>query len=693
MSSVKKNPLITVAVICYNYEEYVEEAINSVLDQEYKNIELIVINDGSTDDSEKKVKKILRDKPGAFKYITQHNRGIVATRNRVVSEATGEYIVQLDADDYIPRNYVRTLVDSIDGSDIYYTEAIDPATSEVKVVGVEFDLEKIKLRNFIHSSSMYRLSTLKKWKYDELLSDKALEDWDINLSMCLGGARAKFIPGTYLNYRQHEDSRSSQSRRTMRSFEAIEYILAKHIKHSPDQMSNIGWSSLNISRMLREVNSKASRITALEEEVRGAKRSLSQIRSNYAYLKASYRAVTSSKSYRIGRVVLLPFRISKRLLIRVKRKVGIAKRQYRLLRHIAEIYEIKGRSKKLKIDVIIRSYYHPMSSMFIRLLSPLTYGSLGGDVNLRLVDGDKYKLRRSVNAVIVQRTAISDMGTAERLVEELRRKDIKLFVDTDDAFGNLDKNHPQYSLQKERSDALRYIIENADEVWYSTENLSKIYNTKRFKVIRNTLDPRAWPRLGTNRIRPIKDDAPLRLVYMGTTTHSEDFDMIVPALEKLYMERRGKFELHVIGVSTALEGKYPWLVVHKPKSALYPDFTKWFSTELPRFDLGLSPLVDSAFNRAKSDIKCLDYMASGVTPMVSDVAAYKNKELDDFILRVPNTSDDWFMRLKQEIDNRHKNRQLRVDFIRAGINYINTHRSVKVASQEIEDSIRSIVKK
>ena len=63
----------------------------------------------------------------------------------------------------------------------------------------------------------------------------------------------------------------------------------------------------------------------------------------------------------------------------------------------------------------------------------------------------------------------------------MKNNNIKIFVDTDDAFGELDTSHPQYELQKERVEALEYVIRHADETWVSTEKLRKSYETKKIR--------------------------------------------------------------------------------------------------------------------------------------------------------------------------------------------------------------------
>lgn len=102
------NPLISVIIPIYNVEKYLEKCLNSVVNQDYKNIEIILINDGSTDDSlniANKYKEI--DK--RIKIFSQKNQGLSAARNTGLDKSTGEYITFIDSDDFVTKDYISYL--------------------------------------------------------------------------------------------------------------------------------------------------------------------------------------------------------------------------------------------------------------------------------------------------------------------------------------------------------------------------------------------------------------------------------------------------------------------------------------------------------------------------------------------------------------------------------------------------------
>ena len=91
------NTLISVIITNYNYGSYIEKAIESIYQQTYNNLELIIIDDGSTDGSKNIIKQKIKEAPANFyiNFISQENLGIVRTRNEGMQNTHGEYFVFL----------------------------------------------------------------------------------------------------------------------------------------------------------------------------------------------------------------------------------------------------------------------------------------------------------------------------------------------------------------------------------------------------------------------------------------------------------------------------------------------------------------------------------------------------------------------------------------------------------------------
>lgn len=100
---------VSVVVPVYNKEKLLIRCIRSIEHQDYKNIELIVINDGSTDDSLNIIKEISKEYNN-IKLINQKNKGVAVARNRGIEASSGKWITFVDADDYVEEDYISNLV-------------------------------------------------------------------------------------------------------------------------------------------------------------------------------------------------------------------------------------------------------------------------------------------------------------------------------------------------------------------------------------------------------------------------------------------------------------------------------------------------------------------------------------------------------------------------------------------------------
>jgi glycosyltransferase involved in cell wall biosynthesis len=101
------NPLVSVVIPVFNSGKFIYETLNAVLCQEYKNLEIIIVNDGSNDDSESEILKISDPR---IKYFYSENKGVSVARNFGLSKANGEFILFLDSDDLLTPAFIRKRV-------------------------------------------------------------------------------------------------------------------------------------------------------------------------------------------------------------------------------------------------------------------------------------------------------------------------------------------------------------------------------------------------------------------------------------------------------------------------------------------------------------------------------------------------------------------------------------------------------
>lgn len=123
-------PLVTIVVPAYNHEDYIVDCISSILDQDWPCIEVIVINDGSTDKTDQKIKDFMRDSGASFNYISKPNEGLVKTLNLALKLSKGKYFCELASDDMLLPGSIRKRVEYLESNpaldavfaDVYFTD-------------------------------------------------------------------------------------------------------------------------------------------------------------------------------------------------------------------------------------------------------------------------------------------------------------------------------------------------------------------------------------------------------------------------------------------------------------------------------------------------------------------------------------------------------------------------------------------
>ena len=114
-------PKVSVIVPVYNVENYIEKCIDSLLGQTLEDIEIIIVNDGSTDNSKDKIMPYIENFPNKIKYLEKQNGGLSSARNYGMPSATGEYIAFLDSDDYVEYDMYEKLYNKAKSEDFDVT--------------------------------------------------------------------------------------------------------------------------------------------------------------------------------------------------------------------------------------------------------------------------------------------------------------------------------------------------------------------------------------------------------------------------------------------------------------------------------------------------------------------------------------------------------------------------------------------
>jgi glycosyltransferase involved in cell wall biosynthesis len=191
-----KTEKVSIVIPCYNQAEYVSDAIESAINQTYEDIEVIVVNDGSTDNS----REIIRKYHGII-LIDQENKGLSAARNVGIAEASGKYIVTLDADDKIVPSYIEK---TIGKSDIVSSWTQEFGFSKRLWMNSFINpvYENFKIRNQISCCAIFRKEIWEKLNgYDEQMRD-GFEDWDFWLRATKENYKVLVIPAPLFLYRK-----------------------------------------------------------------------------------------------------------------------------------------------------------------------------------------------------------------------------------------------------------------------------------------------------------------------------------------------------------------------------------------------------------------------------------------------------------------------------------------------------------
>ena len=199
-------PLVSVVIPCFNYGKYVEEAIDSVLNQTFNDIEIIVVDDGSTDRYTIDVLDKL-NKPKT-KLIRTTNQKLPAARNNGIKEATGKYICCLDADDLLKPTYLEKCLIKLESEklDICYSWLQEFGNSSLVWPTEDFQLFTLLEHNCVIVSAVFtKIIWEKTGGYDESMI-LGYEDWDFWIRISkLGGLGGKINEALFL-YRKHGTS-------------------------------------------------------------------------------------------------------------------------------------------------------------------------------------------------------------------------------------------------------------------------------------------------------------------------------------------------------------------------------------------------------------------------------------------------------------------------------------------------------
>ena len=213
-------PLVSIVIPCYNHEKFVQNCIQSIINQSYKNIELIIIDDGSKDNSVNKIKELIEVSTNRFvrfEFRHRNNKGLCATLNEALEWCEGKYFSVIASDDIMLENKTKIQVDFLNKENYIavfggvhlinenneYLESIMPSNRVLS-------FNNIILSNYtiLAPTQMIRMSALSKLGKKPYPEHLRIEDWYMWLKLSEMG-EMKNLNDFFVSYRNHNSNSSN----------------------------------------------------------------------------------------------------------------------------------------------------------------------------------------------------------------------------------------------------------------------------------------------------------------------------------------------------------------------------------------------------------------------------------------------------------------------------------------------------
>ncbi len=208
-------PTVSVVIPCFNHAEYLPEAVASVAAQTFRDWEIVIVDDGSTDATAETAERLMAAHPDRrIRLIRQPNEGVPGARNNGIAASTGRYILPLDADDLLlPEMLVKTvaLLEAEPAVAIAYTDYEHFGSESRRAETGTWDLDALCLSNQVSISSLFRREVWDtvggynpnmRWGY---------EDWDFWIGAAEQGFVGRRIAEPLWLYRKRPDSRNVEA--------------------------------------------------------------------------------------------------------------------------------------------------------------------------------------------------------------------------------------------------------------------------------------------------------------------------------------------------------------------------------------------------------------------------------------------------------------------------------------------------
>lgn len=218
---------VSVVIPCFNHGEFLPEAVASVTSIPRNDVELIVVDDGSTDERTRKEMDALAAR--GVHVIRQENKGLPAARNIGIRASTAPYILPLDADDRLRPAYVEHGIRILDANPkvgvVYGDLQFFGTMNHRRTIG-PLDSLRLMQQNYINPCAVFRRAVWQQNQgYDETMTD-GFEDWEFWIGAVEHGWQFAYVPEILFDYRKAEDSMYIRACKV--EDKIAQFIVAKH---------------------------------------------------------------------------------------------------------------------------------------------------------------------------------------------------------------------------------------------------------------------------------------------------------------------------------------------------------------------------------------------------------------------------------------------------------------------------------
>lgn len=310
--------MVSIIVPCFNGSKYIKRCLNSIINQSYKNIEVIIVNDGSTDDSDLIISKYLDD--DRIKYYKQSNKGIGKTRNFGISKASGDYITFLDIDDYFACDAIEKMISFSSENDLdvvvsdYYIKNKDTKEFKINDFEITSTLENPDILldiNFAPWGKLYKKDLIEGVSFEEKLK---YEDAPFVIKSLLKAKRVGKLNYPTVYYTVNNGSETSvRDSKVFDIIKIIDIIRKELIKNNLDEISRklIVKTLTNHTIQQRYNQDKDSGMKFIDEAFSYMKEYVPDYKRNIYYIDRGFLRRTIEKNKLLTKIYVELYRIFK----------------------------------------------------------------------------------------------------------------------------------------------------------------------------------------------------------------------------------------------------------------------------------------------------------------------------------------------------------------------------------------------